>query len=268
MNKNFEEVYEKIVEENILFLEEARNKAKNNILELSKYRNEFKEKVIKSLVKEIDETFEYKPFSGVSPLDYKNAEFEMFDKFHAEDGITGKLSNGAEIKISDVVTDVKVEEDDGDTIYNKVFSGIFCVIENSKKIEKALYLRKDSNDNELNINPDAKKLPYDNLRIKFDSKEFENKFDIYSEDIEFAKKLLSEDVIDILIDFHNKSGVDYEFTIKDNYIYIRLWSGDMFETAEVEEYSLSKKMIFNYYRILYFVITFSERLKKEYDKIG
>jgi len=73
-------------------------------------------------------------------------------------------------------------------------------------------------------------------------------------------QLLTADIMQLLVNFQEEMDMEYELTIKNNCIYIRFMSGEMFETANVTKFSLDKNILYKYYRMLDFSITLTNKL--------
>ena len=98
------------------------------------------------------------------------------------------------------------------------------------------------------------------IRVNLDSQEFEKYFDVYSTDKIIAMQLLTADIMQLLINFKKEMKMYYEITIKNNSIYIRFRTGKMFEPVSVFGFSLDKKIIYKYYKILDFVFSLTDNL--------
>lgn len=200
--------------------------------------------------------------NGISSNIFDEAEFEKYDRYTSEDLIYGKLKNDCNFEMSEVLTEEKHEDSEGSTTYSIIFYGLFVKMETLKPFNTLLYLRKDRKDKSFFNRPLFSKLPFDKLRIELDSPEFEKIFDVYASDKIIAMQLLTADIMQDLIQFYNEMQMNYELTIKENCIYIRFWSGGMFETAKLKKFSLDKETLYRYYRMLDFTFKLSEKMQK------
>ena len=66
-------------------------------------------------------------------------------------------------------------------------------------------------------------------KVEINNNEFEQYFDIYSSNQALAAKLLTDNLIEILVSFHNQYGLEYEIVLKNDFIYTRFFTGAMFE---------------------------------------
>ena len=227
---------------------------------ISEYKNEFKTKVIKALLDSFNENIEYSPYSGISSASYNEAEFEKYDIYRAEDLMKGTLNNNCNFEMSEVLTKHKNEGSNGHTYYYTLFCGMFAKIETPKPFNAKLYLRKDRKDKNIITRTVTGKLAFDDLRVDLDSQEFEKYFDVYCSDKIIAMQLLTADIMQLLVNFQKEMGMEYELTIKNNCIYIRFMSGEMFEIASLTKFSLDKDILYKYYRMLDFIFTLTNKL--------
>lgn len=240
----------------------AKIKKESKILE---YTNEFKTKVIKTLLDSFNENIEYFPTCGISSSVYNEAEFEKYDRYRAEDLMKGTLKNNCNFEMSEVLTEDEHKDSEGHTQYSTLFCGMLAKIETPKPFNARLYLRKDRKDKNI-INRAftgrllTGRVPFGNLRINLDSQEFEKYFDVYCTDKIIAMQLLTPDVMQLLVNFREEMDMEYELTIKNNCIYIRFLSGEMFEPAGVTKFSLDKNMLYKYYKMLDFSFSLTNKL--------
>lgn len=213
----------------------------------STYNNEFKDKVITAIVKSYTDNLSYSPNSGISSVTYIDGEFERFDRYKSEDGIRGELEHGYKINMSEVHTEDRYTDSDGNTHYTTLFHGLFAKVEIDKYIPTKIRIRKNTIkffDNEE--------------RIEMDSGEFEKMYDIYSSNKIVAMQLFTSDLLQMFVDFKD---IKPELTIKGNLIYIRFETGNVFE-ANIFQDALDYKTLKRYYDIIGFVLKLAEIMKK------
>ena len=285
--KNFNEIYEKIYKENQEPLEKMRKEAKNAILCViipliiiaivlvfmtasifpifigiiitilymaikkteKNYTSIFKQTVVKTFVKEYSEKLEYKPTRGISSYTYIQGEFERFDIYHSEDLITGLLEDGNTINMAEVHTENRSTDSDGNTTYTTLFHGLFAEISINKIVETNLKIRR----NGITL--------FNKEKIEMDSAEFEKKYNVFATDKIIAMQLLTSDIMQMLLDFKQKSRILPEITLKQNYLYIRFYTGDVFET-NIMKASLDYDTLKRYYDIINFTLKLTEAFVK------
>ena len=215
-----------------------------------KYQNDFKEKIITTMVSFFDKDLIYEKNNGIDFSDYIDAEFEKYDRYLSEDLIYGKILNDRTFKMAEILTSKKNRDRDGQDYYTTIFYGIFVKAETPKPLNASIYLRKQNSNATI----------HDDLKIQMDSSEFEKIWDIYSDNKILTMQILTADIMEILVDFKNKTNIDYEVTIKNNNIYIRFASNNVFEGDYKN--SLDKKSIYEYYKIIDFTLGILKNLAK------
>lgn len=246
----------------IAFLIYKKVTPKSHESRMFQYKYDFKTNVVKALLDSFEENISYSPYQGIGASSYNAAEFEQYDRYISEDLMQGVLKNNCKFSMAEVLTEYATTDKNGNTNYHTLFCGIMSEVETPKPFNASLYLRKDRKDKNIFARAFRTKLPFDNLRVELDSQEFEKMFDVYCSDKIIAMQLLTADIMQLLIEFQNEMNMEYELTIKNNLIYIRFMSGEMFETANVIKYSLDKSTLYKYYRMLDFIFTLTDKLVK------
>lgn len=215
------------------------------------YKTIFKGELIKKLVKENDENLDFEPERGIASIIYNKGEFERYDVFKSEDLITGKLEGKYKINMAEVHTEDKRKDSDGDTHYVTLFHGLFAEIEIDKIVFGKLKLRK----NELKLFGGNKE------RVELDSGEFERLYDVYSTDKIMAMQLLTSDIMQMFIDFKEKHKITPELTLKENKLYIRFGTGNMFEAILMKK-ALDYTTLLEYYDTIKFTLDITKEFIK------
>ena len=187
---------------------------------------------------------------------YKNANFDLqqFNEFFVDDYIEGNLDNDVFIRMADMRVQ-KVSESFGEESRKRLFSGLFVETSCSKSIET-----------DIKITRDKFKVVDRNDLVKLDNQIFEKYFDIYSANSNLVYRILTADVMNVLIDFYTKYELDFEIVFKGNNIYIRFFTGNMFE-PKVFGNSLDRNLIVFYYTILNFILDLTKTVNHILDDI-
>ena len=215
------------------------------------YRSIFKEEIIQTFVKEYDNNLDFNANRGISRRIYDSGEFERYDLFSSEDLITGFLEGKYRINMSEVHTQEEHKDSDGDTHYTTLFHGIFAEIEFGQFIFEKLKLRKDK----------LKLFGVNRERVELDSSEFEKIYDVYSTNKIMTMQLLTSDIMQMFIDFKEKYKIAPELTLKQNKLYIRFQTGNMFE-ATVMKNALDYETLLKYYETIKFSLNISKKFIK------
>ncbi len=216
-----------------------------------KFNREFKETVIYDLIKMYDSNLYFSPDSSIRASKYDDAEFEMYDEFHSNDYIYGKLKGAIEFELSDVRTVSIYTDSEGNRSESTIFKGLFSAGSLGKNINGKIKIHSDKGlVGKFTKNKDL---------LHMDSLEFEKYFDVYSEQKILAMRILTSDLMDYLINFKKENKIKFEITIKNSSFYIRIHCSDMFEgniLKNVLDYNTLKK----YYNYLNFMCTLNQKI--------
>lgn len=80
-------------------------------------------------------------------------------------------------------------------------------------------------------------------------------------------QILTPDIMEILVEFKNKSKIEYEVYIKNNEIYIRFHCGAMFEAPSLKKGMLDELTLKKYYNMLDFTYKLSNELIKTIEDV-
>ena len=177
-----------------------------------KYIQCFKKNVISSILKNYNSNFIFNAQEEIPYADYLEADFEQFfDFYHSEDCISGKLQEICDFKMAEVITEKKIQDDNGKNSYSTIFNGLFAKIDFIKDIPCNIQIREDSR---LNTNS----LP----KLEMDSIEFEKLYNVYTDNSIICMQLFTSDIMQMLTDFNLEYKIFPEITIKQNNLYLRL----------------------------------------------
>ena len=185
------------------------------------YKKVYKEKVISRFVKEYSEQLDYIPQRGISSREYQQAGFDgYYDRYHSEDLIKGQILENCNITMSEVHTEREETTTDSDgnttTTYVTIFHGLFAKITLDKSFHLDFKIIRNS-------------LFKGKKRLEMDSGEFEKIYDVITEDKIATLRVVTSEVMQMLIDFKNKYKVVPEIVLYGNNIYIRFEIGSVFE---------------------------------------
>lgn len=208
---------------------------------LNNYYFKFKEKVIKKMLLFFGDKLEYFYNQEISKEDYLKGDFLNTTNYSSSDLIKGMIDNNY-IEISKVKAYTNFS---GSSIND--FKGIFVKINLSKKIKTDIYFKRKK-----------EKLKKSSL-VKIKNEELNKIFNIYTTD---KNLVLTEDMTDLLLKFHQDINKDYELIIKENNLFIRIFYPDWFSLNLIKNGSLDKEKLYNYYQTLNFIFAFLKKLLK------
>lgn len=221
-------------------------------LELQKiYKRDYKYNIIDSFIQLLNSKLTYSPSAAGSDFmlqDYRRAIFDKqdFNSSYIDDYIEGYLDDSTFVKMCDI----RVQYITGDGRSKNVkdlFQGMFAFTNSNLDIKTYVKISRN------------KIITSDRTFIELDNSEFEKYFDVYSPNKILAMQILTSDVMECLIDFHNKYHLDFEITIKDKFIYLRFFTGGMFE-PRIYGNSMDKQLLFTYFCIVKFILEVTQKI--------
>ena len=167
---------------------------------------------------------------------------EEYNDIKVDDIISGYINNDKFIEMADIYVSKYINY----KRIKKIFKGSFVSIEykntyadNFKILDKTQIINQDM------------VVEYNN---KFD-KYFSTEFEIYKE----PSKMLTADLKEFIADFREKYKIKFDISVKENKIYIRFFSGDMWK-ANLSKEHIDKMSIYKYYVITKFAKELVEKL--------
>ena len=225
------------------------------------YEGNFKSKIMTYLIKSFDENLEFLPLLGISEEEYKNVSYEKYDIYKSSDLVQNSSEN-KKLSIASVLTQNRRTNSRGEISYHTVFDGMFVKIKLEKNTDLEMYIRRDIEEKNFLEKPVVKKFSFEKMNIKLDSSEFEKLFDVYSSNEIITMQILTADAMELLIDLQKKLNNYFEITIKNNNIYIRLNSGNIFDMNLEEKYALDKDALFEKYKNMEYFFNTTHKIKE------
>lgn len=219
--------------------------------ETVKYHQKYKCVVINKLMNNFYDNLEYFPNKEMPEYIYEKLQYEYYDIYESDDYMEGQINNKYSVQMGEVVTKKEEEykDSDGETHTREItkFHGLFAKIEMDKSINSELQIMQNGT------------FVFDKS-LKMDSSEFEKYFDVKASNQIIGMQLLTADVMEELVDFVNKTNMEFDIYIKGNELYLRFHSGDMFEPGNLKKGALDKELIQKYFYMLNFTYNLSNRL--------
>lgn len=218
----------------------------------NRYNLKYKEIVINKIMNNFYDNLEYFPQKQMPEYIYREGNYnEHYNEYGSEDYFEAQIDKKHGIQMAEVKTVRKETYIDSKgnrrTRRITIFHGLFGKIEMDKSINSELKIIQNgriSNKNRLNM----------------DSSEFEKYFDVKATDKIVGMQLLTSDVMEELIEFENKTNIKYDVFIKNNELYLRFHSGEMFEVGKLKNGVLDKETARKYFYMLNFIYNLSKRL--------
>lgn len=206
---------------------------------LDKFRKYYKSMCIPDILNLISPNIEYKPVSSDKTKErLKNVfnECKCYQcsarKIYVEDSMFLEKNN-----LSIEFADTKFTAHHKN---NVIFDGLFCNTTLNYYFKKHIRIKTESIESYTD-------LPI----IKLDSDEFEQYFEVQSEDNIYAVRMLTADVMEEFVKFYKKIQLKFEVNIYKNMLTIKFLTGPMFEPKLLGE-AIDKESLYAYYEIVKF----------------
>ena len=211
----------------------------------------YKNIVINKIMNNFYDNLEYFPNKAMPEYIYKQLGYEYYNEYGSEDYVEAQIDNKYSIQMGEIHTQKRetYRDSEGKTHTRTItkFHGLFAKIIMHKSIKGELKIMQNGG------------LLF-SKKLKMDSSEFEKYFDVKASNPIVGMQLLTADVMDELVQFENKTKMKYDIFIKDNELYLRFHSGNMFEPGNFKNGVLDKKVIHKYFYMLNFTYNLSSRL--------
>lgn len=232
---------------------------------ISDYRDEFKAKIIKPLIEELDHTFRYIPDLHIGVENFKRSGlFPNPDRFSGNDLVKGKI-DGVDLTFSDFHAEKEHRDSKGRRSYSTLFKGLFIISDFHKNFSgKTVVL------------PDVAQSTFGDLigsflqsnnfsrsgdLVKMDSPEFEKEFVVYGSDQIEARYILTHTLMEKILHYKKHSGHPVYVSFRGRNIYMAIeYNKDLFEPS-VFRSLLEYKIAMEYIKTLHLSIGIVEELK-------
>ena len=200
---------------------------------------------------------QYYPQSGISSSTYSESRFDgYFDRYHSEDLIKGELLDNCKIEMAEVHTEDEQTTTDSNghtsTTYSTIFHGLFAKIDLNQSSEVMFQIRKNTMLGDIFKGK---------TKLDMDSGKFEKIFDVKTDDKISTLRILTSDVMQMLIDFKTQNKVIPEIILNNNILYIRFAVGNVFEPNMVKN-----DMDYDKLKKTYDIINFTFNLAQNFVK--
>ena len=168
-----------------------------------------------------------------------NFDYKRFDKFEADDYFVGKI-NEKSYQIYDVDV-IKIVQNKGRKFEESIFRGLFAIMQFETSVSDEIRL----------VNKKIFKLSKEYVKELTDI-ELNKNFVVYSKNKLLAMQIFTSDFVQILNDYVEKFDMKFEILLKNSNIFVRFYSGPMFEPLIFED-KVNKELLYFYYYTLFFV---------------
>lgn len=185
-------------------------------LKKGEYAKHYKGSIMKTALQEYDSNLTYFPEGCIPEPIYDAANFEMYDRYHSEDRINGKVS-GYDFMMADVHVEDRRRDSEGRTHYVTLFNGPVAILTLPEYINL-----------NLSIVNNRIKLFTGGTHVEIDNPEFEEIYDVFSDNQITAMRVLTPAVTNKMLDLYRKYDFYFEVKIINNQLYFRFHTGNLF----------------------------------------
>ncbi|MBL7115838.1 MAG: DUF3137 domain-containing protein [Kiritimatiellae bacterium] len=199
--------------------------------------HEFKLAVIAKIVAFIDPELQYQPTGKISRSDFTASTLfkQRIDRYKGEDLVSGTVGKTA-MRFSEVHAEHKTETRDSKgrrkTRWHTIFKGLFFIADFNKEFKGRTVVLPDTAEKlfgrfgkvlqKMNVSRDD--------LVKLESPEFEKEFAVYGTDQVEARYILSTSLMERILNFKRKTGVQVSVSFVHSNVYVALQTRkDMFE---------------------------------------
>jgi hypothetical protein len=165
-----------------------------------RYRQRFKNEVVRQLIRHLSPGLDYRPERGVGYGSYRSSQLfpREPDRYREEDLITGRIGQ-TRITVSEVHSEYKTKSTRGNTRWHTIFQGLFFVLDFPKPFRGTTLVLPDNGDGAfLDL---FERLSNRGQLVKLEDPEFERYFVTYTSDQVEARYLLSTSLMQRVVNF-------------------------------------------------------------------
>ncbi len=198
----------------------------NNERKIIAKQNKYSEIALSELAVHIKDGFVYEKDEELSGSYYRKSGFNrMYKKLESQGVISGTRNNHS-ISLSNIIVRGEKKE---------VFRGIFIygTLEKSQKEIDVMRINSKNNKKE------KYQIPNQELYM-------------YAENIEEARKVLTDEILEYIEEFQKETGKKYEYMINRKMVFFRFYDNDIL-TKPITNDKETKEYLYKYYRIIEFI---------------
>ncbi|NND95301.1 MAG: DUF3137 domain-containing protein [Flavobacteriales bacterium] len=197
------------------------------------YRAEFKNRIIRQIVRHIDKDFRYSGYGGLKKSEFTSCGIftRQPDRYRGEDLISGELEQTV-FSFSEVHSQIYVKDSEGRRKLQTQFKGLFFKADFNKFTKHRTVIVPDIAERFLgNMGQQLQKLNFgrDEL-VQMENVDFEKVFAVYSSDQVEARYILSPKLMERILAYSEKHEVTPSLSFKDSTVFVAIpISKDFFE---------------------------------------
>ena len=200
---------------------------------IEEYSIKYKSTILSGILTCVEPNSRYESKGCITEEEYRksNIENKEFSDFESKDSMT--MWN-EKIKINELLIKNSRYVENKKYI-DKVFEGIFVIFEIDKEIKDTIEIRNQKIKSKIKEG-----------FITMNSQDFEDSFKVYSNNEELAKAVLNEKIIKIITDCYEKYKLKFDLVFNKEKIYIRIYTGEIFEPVVYERIPNKERTLRHY----------------------
>jgi len=218
-----------------------------------KYRAEFKEQVIKEIIKFINSSLSYSPTEKISQGEFvKCGIFKtQIDRYRGDDLVRGTIGS-TQMEFSEIHAEYKTTTVDSKgrrrTQWHTIFKGLLFSADFNKDFNVKTYVLTDTAEKMFGfLGTKLQKMNKSRGElIKLEDPEFESEFAVYSEDQVESRYILSPSLMDRILSFKKQTNKNIQLSFVDSRLYVTVpyskalfepkLFGEMIDFEDIQEY--------------------------------
>ena len=202
-----------------------------------KYHKEFKENVIREIIKFISDSLTYEPLAKISQREFEECEIfkTNIDRYRGDDYVEGTLES-THIKFSEIHAEYKTQTVNSkgrtQTHWHTIFKGLLFSADFNKNFNVKTFVLKDTAEKMFGfLGTKLQKLNKSRGElVKLENPEFESEFAVYSCDQIESRYLLSPALMDRILNFKNQANKNIQLSFVNSRLYVSVpYSRSLFE---------------------------------------
>jgi hypothetical protein len=199
------------------------------------YRLQYKDEVVREIVRAIDPEWSYDPNSCLSQNEYRQSDLfrRSYDRYKGDDLISGKIEK-TDFRCSELHTEYKEITTDSDGKRQErwvtIFKGLFFHSDFNKNILGKTYIEPDNAERLLGKFGQKLQASSKGKLVKLENPEFEKIFAVFSTSQTEARYILTPAIMEALVNIYKQYKRKMYFSFIDSRVYCALsFSKDLFE---------------------------------------
>lgn len=222
----------------------------------SSFRKDYEKDIIKPIVESYSDEIIYDIDGEITEKEYSDTGYSSGDEFYSGNYFETKDKKIRASKISVVSNSTDKDGHESSTI---LFSGIFGIINLDNYAKESITMKSDCKIRDL--------LCYNKRKLEVDSAQFEENFDLFSENRVYAMEVFTSEILSSIIKLAENDETKYDFILKENKLYVRYYKKNIFDTQLKDKIDMRKveKLYDDVYKLLDLLTTLQKNIDEKLE---